>query len=89
MNLFKIDNSLSELIEKTFTLDCVNLETGEIDFEKATELFETLSMDREVKFNNYGKYIKNVQSELAALRELASLVAVRRTAPAVRGETRL
>lgn len=87
MNLFKIDNSLSELIEKTFTLDCVNMETGEIDFEKATELFETLSMDREVKFNNYGKYIKNLQSEIAALKEQESIFAERRKSKEKRVET--
>lgn len=87
MNLFQIDNKMLEIIEKTFTIDCVNMETGEIDFDKATALFDTLNVDREVKFNNYGMYIKNLQSEITALKEQERIFSDRRKAKEKRVES--
>lgn len=77
-SLFKIDAGILELLENGFNLACVDPETGEIDEAKAAEYLEQLQIDREIKLDNIGKYIKNLDAEIIALKAQEQAFAARR-----------
>lgn len=78
MNLFEIDRSIVELVENGFNADCLNEETGEIDTQKAERFLADLQLEKEVKLDNYGKYVKNLEAEAKALKEQEENFAKRR-----------
>ena len=80
MNLFEIDRSIQELIENGFNGECIDAETGEIDTEKAERFLADLQIEKEVKLDNYGKYVKNLTAEAKALKEQEEIFAKRRKA---------
>lgn len=86
MNLFNIDKNVYELIENGFNADCLDVETGEVDVAKAETYFEDLVLDRDVKLENYGKYIKNLEAEITALKEQEDSFKARREQKARRVE---
>jgi hypothetical protein len=69
MNLFQIDKQIEELVEYGFNNECFDFETGEIDTEKAERFLADLQVEREVKLDNYGKYVKNLEAQAKALKE--------------------
>lgn len=69
MNLFEIDRQIEELIENGFNGECLDIETGEIDREKAERFLADLQIERDVKLDNYGKYVKNLEAQAKALKE--------------------
>lgn len=80
MTLFEIDRQVQELIEQGFNADCIDLETGEIDSAKAEKFLADLDVEREIKLDNYGKYIKNMKAEAKALAEQEKVFETRRKA---------
>ena len=65
-SLYQIDNAI---------LECLDLETGEIlDFERLGEL----RMEREKKIENVALWIKNLESEAAAIKAEQDTLAARR-----------
>ena len=69
MNLFEIDREITALIENGFNEECIDIDTGEIDTEKAEKFLVNLQLERDIKLDNYGKIIKNMQAEAKALEE--------------------
>ena len=66
MNLFEINKEI---------IDCVDAETGELLDE---EKFESLQMDMQTKLENLGCWIKNLESDAAALKAEEQAFAERR-----------
>ena len=54
MNLYEINKAM---------LECINLETGEIDFE----LFENLQLAKDEKIENVALWIKNISSDVEGM----------------------
>lgn len=69
MNLFDIDN--------TILTACVDTETGEVINE---ELLDQLEMERDLKIENIGKWIKNLDSDIEALKAQKQIFADRQKA---------
>lgn len=80
MNLFEIDNNILQLIENGFNNDCIDIETGEVDVEKAERFLSELQIERELKLDNYGKIVKNLEAEAKALKEQEEIFKKRRQA---------
>ena len=80
MNLYEIDNGILELLENGFNLACVDLETGEINAEKAAEYLETLQVERAAKVENIALYIKNLESDAEKIKKEESALKARREA---------
>lgn len=78
MNLFQIDAEIEKLIEYGFNEECLDLETGEIDTEKAERYLADLQIERDVKLDNYGKYVKNLEAEIKAFEEQEKIFKQRR-----------
>lgn len=78
MTLFEIDRNVQELIEQGFNHDCIDVETGEVDNEKAERYLADLNIEREIKLENYGKYIKNMEAEEKAIAEQLKVFEARR-----------
>lgn len=70
--LYKITDAINSVIENGFSLD---EETGEV-FD--SQDLETLGLDFETKAENVACYIKNLQSDAAAIREEEKNLAARR-----------
>lgn len=79
-SLYEIDSTLLELIEHGFTVDCVDMETGEIDEEKIKQYLINLPIEREKKLEAYGCLIKNMNAEAEAIREEEKALYARRKA---------
>lgn len=77
-SLYEIDSALLEMLEHGFTVDCVDLETGEIDEAKAQEFLTNLPIEREKKLEAYGCLIKNLTAEADAIRDEEKALAARR-----------
>lgn len=80
MNLYEINESIKELLENGFNAECVDLETGEIDQEKANRLLEGLQEAWDTKLENIGLFIKNIEAEAKAIKEEEKNLADRRKA---------
>ena len=78
--LYEIDSTLLELIEHGFTVDCVDMETGEIDEEKIKQFLIDLPIEREKKLEAYGCLIKNLKAEAEAIYEEEKALYARRKA---------
>lgn len=68
-SLYEIDQSIIELLENGFNLACCDLETGEIDEQKAAEYLEQLQVERSVKVENIALYIKNLDADAEKIKE--------------------
>ena len=71
---------MKELLENGFNAECVDLETGEIDQEKANSLLEGLQEAWDTKVENIGLFIKNIEAEAKAIKEEEKNLADRRKA---------
>ncbi len=78
MNLFEIDREIEKLIEFGFNEECIDADTGEIDTEKVELFLSNLQVEKEVKLDNYGRYIKNLEAEAKALEEQEKIFKQRR-----------
>ena len=78
MNLFEIDKNIEEIINNGFNEQCIDVETGEIDTQKAELFLANLQVEKEIKLDNYGKYIKNLEAEAKALEEQEKIFKQRR-----------
>ena len=78
MNLFEIDREIEKLIEFGFNEECIDEGTGEIDTEKVELFLSNLQVEKELKLDNYGKYIKNLEAEAKALDEQEKIFKQRR-----------
>lgn len=67
MNLYQIDEALT---------NCIDPETGEIDEER----FNELSLEKETKIENIALWIKNLRSDIVALKAEETALAERRKA---------
>jgi seryl-tRNA synthetase len=67
--LYKIDNEILAMLENGFTLNCCDLETGEIDEQKAAEYLEQLHIERNAKIENIALYIKNLDADAEKIKE--------------------
>lgn len=77
MNLYKINAEIAAAIESMF--DTVNEETGEVD-AGTVERLESLQAEKNEKIENCGLYLKNIDSEIAALdAEIKNLTARKKT----------
>ena len=65
MKLYEIDRKIDELLEKGFTEDCVDMETGEILVDKAVSLLDALKMEQEKKLAERRKSLENRQKRLS------------------------
>lgn len=79
-SLYEIDSNLLQMLENGFTLDCVDMETGEIDEAKVQEFLNNLPIEREKKLEAYGCLIKNLTAEAEAIRTEEKNLAARRQA---------
>lgn len=77
-SLYEIDGALLAMLEHGFTVDCIDLETGEIDEAKAQEFLTNLPIEREKKLEAYGCLIKNLTAEAEAIRAEEKALAARR-----------
>ena len=77
-SLYQIDSDILELVEHGFTVDCGDMETGEIDVAKVQEYLTALPIEREKKIEAYGCIIKNLTAEAEAIREEEKALAARR-----------
>lgn len=77
MNLYEIKSEIAAAIESMF--DTVNEETGEVD-AGTVERLESLQAEKSEKIENCGLYLKNIDSEIAALdAEIKKLTARKKT----------
>lgn len=68
-NLFNINERIEELLENEFNNNCIDLETGEIDSEKAYKLLGQLIDERKDKIENIVMYIKSLDYDVNAIKE--------------------
>lgn len=73
MTLFEINDAIREVIERGLSVD---EETGEVLF--TAEDLETLQIDLQTKVENIACYIKNLQSDIEALKNEEAAFAKRR-----------
>ena len=85
-SLYQLDNSILELLENGFNMACVDLETGEIDTEKAQQYLEALQLERAVKIENIALYIKNLLSDAAEIKAEEKNLKARREAKEKKAE---
>ena len=67
--LFNINERIEELLENEFNNNCIDLETGEIDSEKAYKLLGQLIEERKDKIENIVLYIKSLDYDVNAIKE--------------------
>lgn len=77
-SLYELNNGIIELLENGFNLACVDLETGEIDMEKAAAYLEQLQLERSEKVENIALFIKNLESDAAKIKEEEKSLKARR-----------
>lgn len=87
MNLYEIDKSIYELLEYGYNRDCIDYETGEILFDKASEMLDNFSMDRKTKIENIALFIKDLQSEAEAIKQEEEKLKARRQAKERKAES--
>ena len=80
MRLWEIDSRILELIERGFTEDCVDMETGELDSEKIQEYLINLPIERDKKLDAYGCLIKNLTAGVEAIKAEETALKARRQA---------
>lgn len=80
MNLYELDNSIIELLGNGFNDACIDMETGEIDFNKASQYLDELHIERKTKLENIALFIKNLESEADAIKQEEQNLATRRKA---------
>lgn len=68
-NLFNINERIEQLLENEFNENCIDLETGEIDSEKAYKLLGQLIEERKDKIENIVLYIKSLDYDVNAIKE--------------------
>lgn len=85
-SLYVIDSEIRELLENGFNLACVDLETGEINTEKAQAYLEALQIERAVKIENIALYIKNLLSDAAEIKAEEKILKARREAKEKKAE---
>ena len=56
-----IDDAKLNAIENGYNMACVDMETGEIDFHKASQYLNGLEIERKTKLENIALYIKNLE----------------------------
>ena len=78
--LYQINQDILELLENGYNLACIDLETGEINEEKAQEYLEALEIERAVKIENIALYIKNLESDAAEIKAEEKNLKARREA---------
>ena len=78
MTLYEIENELLMLLENGFNMACIDIETGEIDEEKAAKYLEELPIERDKKLEAYGLVIKNYQAEIEAIKQEQANLTARR-----------
>lgn len=86
MKLYEINNEIMEMLENGFTLNCVDLETGEINPEKAAQYLEALQLERSEKVENIALFIKNLESDAAQIKEEEKNLKARREAKEKKAE---
>lgn len=78
MTLYELDRDIRQLLEEGFSMSCIDMETGEIDEEKAKRYLDELPIERERKLEAYGITIKNYLAEVEAIKEEQQRLAARR-----------
>ena len=78
--LYEINQELLHFLECGFNMCCVDLETGEIDAEKANAYLEALQLERKEKVENIALFIKNLESDAASIKEEETALKARREA---------
>lgn len=69
MTLYELDKDIQILLENGFNASCVDMETGEIDEEKAKRYLEELPIERNRKLEAYGVVIKNYTADIIGLKK--------------------
>ncbi len=79
-SLYELNKEINELLENGFNLACVDVETGEIDMEKAAEYLETLQLERSEKVESIALFIKNLKSDAEKIKDEEKSLKARREA---------
>lgn len=79
-SLYDLDQSIFELLDKGFNENCIDFETGEICYDKADQYLNDLNIERKTKLENIALYIKNLESEAAAIKQEEQRLRARRAA---------
>lgn len=79
-NLFDIEKELYELLENGFNDECIDQETGEINFEKAQSFIDQLQGDRISKIENIALYAQQLRADAAEIKSKEEVLAKRRKA---------
>ena len=77
-NLYDIHGGILEILENGFDMDCVDQETGEVDFSKAEEKLKALQMNETEKIENTGLFVKNLMSDIEAMKVEEKSLSARR-----------
>lgn len=77
-NLFEINERIEQLLENEFNENCIDIETGEIDSEKAYDLLGQLIGERKEKIENIVLYIKSLDYDIKAIKEEEKTLKARR-----------
>ena len=80
MKLYEIEQQIHELLENGFNAECIDEETGEIDQEKVNNLLNGLQEQWDTKIENIGLYLKELDYDIAAMKEEEKNLAQRRKA---------
>lgn len=85
-SLYEIESGIIELLENGFNINCCDLETGEIDEQKAAEYLEALQLERGVKIENIALYIKNLYADAEKIKQEEERLKARREAKVKKAE---
>lgn len=85
--LYQIDRNLMELLENGFNLDCIDLETGEIDEAKLIELLNEYQAEREAKLEAVALFIRSLSDEIEASKKYEKDLADRRKRTEAKAES--
>jgi hypothetical protein len=80
MNLYQIHEGISEILDKGFDYECIDMETGEILEDKLREKLSALEIDESVKIENTALFLKNLDAETEAIKAEEKALADRRKA---------
>ena len=86
MKLYEISAVLQDAMERGFTDECVDLETGELDQKKFDQFITALEMAEDDKLEGIALFVKNMEAEAKAIKDEEAALAERRKAKENRAE---
>lgn len=79
-SLYEIDSKLFELLDQGFNSECINPETGEIDFELAQKYLEDIQEQRDIKIESVALFIKDLAADALKIKNEEVKLKARREA---------